>query len=188
MNTKNIVATAVFAALTIVLNPAISGIGIPAPYAPFLIYGLWEIPIVTAAFLYGLKRGISIAALNTVVLLALFPGALPTGPFYNLAAVLSMLLGIFIVKKIPFLNKTEDSFDVRTTALFTIFGMTSRAAIMAAINYTFLRFPPPIGFAFPEEVIMATIPLTVLFNATLSLYTIPLGRLVSKLIRSNAKR
>lgn len=188
MNAKNITITAVFAALTIVLNPAISGIGIPAPYAPFLIYELWEIPIVVAVFLYGLKFGISIAALNTVALLALFPGALPTGPFYNLAAVLSMLFGIFIANKIRLSNKPEDSFRVKRTALYTIFGMTLRVTIMTVINYTFLRFPPPVGFAYPEEVIIATIPLTGLFNATLSLYTIPLGSSIAKLIRSNAKR
>ncbi|MEM0313364.1 MAG: hypothetical protein QW056_05615 [Candidatus Bathyarchaeia archaeon] len=187
MNAKNVTITAVFAALTIVLNPAISGIGIPAPYAPFLIYELWEIPIVIAAFIYGLKFGISIALLNTMALLALFPGALPTGPFYNLAAVLSMLLGIFIVKKICTSSRSRDSFGVGGTALYTIFGMTSRVAIMTVINYTFLRFPPPVGFAFPEEVIIATIPLTVLFNATLSLYTIPLGSAIAKLIISNAK-
>src|SRR3989337_4238671 len=100
MNTKTITTTIVFAAVTVALNPAISGIAVPAPYAPFLLYQIWEIPIVAAFVLISRKSGVAIAILNAAVLFALFPGFLPMGPFYNLIAVLSMLSGIYIVHRI----------------------------------------------------------------------------------------
>ena len=48
MNTKAISLTIVFTALTVALNPNLTGIFLAAPYAPFLIYQIWEIPIVAA--------------------------------------------------------------------------------------------------------------------------------------------
>src|SRR3990170_1428712 len=100
MNTKTLALTIVFAAVTIALNPAFTNLALPAPYALFLYYQIWEIPIVVAFVLSGPKSGVTIAVLNTAVLLAVFPGASPTGPFYNLAADLSMLLGIFLAFKL----------------------------------------------------------------------------------------
>ena len=102
MNAKILAVIIVFASLTVVLNPAVTGIGVPAPYLPFLVYQIWEVPIVVLFLLVGPKYAIPIAVLNAFVLLALFigPGGLPTGPFYNLAASLSMLLGVYIAHKI----------------------------------------------------------------------------------------
>src|SRR3990172_9055780 len=96
MQTKTLTLTIIFAVLTVILNPDISKISLPAPYAPFLIYQIWEIPIVAAFLLLNIKSAIAIAGLNAVVLLAIFPGASPLGLFYNLAAILSMLLGIYV--------------------------------------------------------------------------------------------
>ena len=97
MDSRPIAAIIIFSALAIMLN--LSPIKIPAPYAPFLIYQIWEIPIVAAFLLYGSKVGVAVSILNTIALLAIFPGALPTGPLYDLAAVLSMLFGIYIIHK-----------------------------------------------------------------------------------------
>ncbi|MCJ7793557.1 hypothetical protein MUP42_01345, partial [Candidatus Bathyarchaeota archaeon] len=82
MKTKTLSLIIIFVALTTALN--IAGPKIPAPYAPFLYYQIWEIPIVAAFLTVGPKTGVSVAALNTLILLAVFPGNLPTGPFYNL--------------------------------------------------------------------------------------------------------
>ena len=51
MNTKTVATIAVFSALAIALN--LSPFKIPAPFAPFLIYQIWEIPIVAAFLLFG---------------------------------------------------------------------------------------------------------------------------------------
>lgn len=103
MDTKTVAVITVFAALTIALN--LSPVKIPAPYAPYLIYQLWEIPIVAAFLLYGWRVGLLITIINTLILIIVFPGVLLTGPLYNLAAVMSMLLGVGIVGKSVYVGR-----------------------------------------------------------------------------------
>jgi len=185
MNTKTIASIIIFAALTIALNLS-SPIKIPAPYAPWLIYQIWEIPIVAAFLLYGAVVGFTIAVLNTLVLLAVFPGELPTGPLYNLAAILSMLLGMMLVKKI--IDRHSRRFgETPSSILVTSSGIIFRMMTMAFVNWAFLRFPPPVGFSMPEEAIIMYVPLVVIFNATLALYTIPLGYFVARAVKSGVK-
>jgi len=182
MKTRTIATIVVFAALSIALN-LLSPIRIPAPYAPFLIYQIWEIPIVAAFLLYGALAGSMIAVLNTVVLLAVFPGELPTGPFYNLAAILSMFLGIIVAQKIS--ERYPDSFgDTSLGIMVTSAGIFLRTVAMALVNWVFLRFDPPVGFSLPETAILAYVPLVILFNATLALYTIPSGYVLAKAVKS----
>lgn len=184
MNTKTIAVIIVFAALTIALN--LSPIKFPAPYAPFLIYQIWEIPIVTAFLLYGNRVGIPIAILNTLILLLVYPGLLPTGPLYNLAAVLSMLLGIGIIKL--FVERHSPKNQALLAGLFTVSGVILRTVAMIIVNYVFLRFPPPVGYGLNEETTIAYIPLVTIFNVTLALYTIPIGFSLAKLVKASIKR
>jgi hypothetical protein len=58
---------------------------------------------------------------------------------------------------------------------------------MSLINYTFLPFPPPIGFGMPTEAVVASLPVIGFFNATLALYTIPIGYLLDRIIRLRMK-
>jgi len=236
MDSKTIAFIIVFAALTVALN--LSPIKIPAPYAPFLIYQIWEIPIVAGFLLYGPRVGIPISIINTVVLLGVFPGELPTGPFYNLAAVLSMLFGIYITHRFSAmrLRSIEISgaiavvmtflsiytafqpglFDVTIILIFVEFvswiifivtlfsrvleqkqgvvlaisstvGVIFRVGLMTIVNWAFLPFPPPIGFGLPEHVVIATLPIIGVFNATLALYTIPVGYLLARTVSSSIK-
>jgi len=184
MNAKTISFAAVFAALTIVLN---SGpFKIAAPFAPFLYYQIWEIPIVAAFLLYGPLMGIAIAIVNTLVLLIIFPGMLPTGPLYNLAAVLGMLLGMYVAHKfIP-----QHSGRQKQT-IFTVFsttlGIVSRVGVMSFVNWSFLRYPPPVGFSIPDPVLTAMLPVIGLFNATLALYTIPMGYILARAVCSGIR-
>jgi len=177
MNSRTLASVAVFAALTVVLN--LSPAKVPAPYMPFLFYQIWEIPIVAAFLFSGPFAGVIIAVVNTLVLLGLFPGALPTGPLYNLAAVLGMLLGIYFSHKLlrqAFGKQSEAMLTTSSTAL----GIVLRVAIMTVVNYSLLRFPPPVGYSMPEGAIILTLPLIGLFNATLALYTIPLGYVLAR--------
>jgi len=184
MNSKDVAALSIFTALTVALN--LSPFKIPAPYAPFLFYQLWEIPIVAAFALYGPLMAITISVLNTIVLLILFPGALPTGPLYNLAAVLTMLLGIYLahlmMKKEP-LSQRFTALNLLATGL----GISFRVVVMTLVNWAFIRYPPPIGFSMPEEVILGILPLVALFNATLALYTIPIGFTLARAVSSGVK-
>jgi len=180
MDSKKISVIAVFTALTIVLN--MSPIKIPAPYAPFLFYQIWEIPIVTASLLYGFGTGTIISIINTLVLLVSFPGALPTGPIYNLIATLSTLFGIYITYKF-ITNRFKIQQDAFATAVSTVSGIIARVITMTIINWICLPLPPPIGFGMPKEAITPLIPLIGFFNATLALYTIPVGFILERAVR-----
>jgi riboflavin transporter FmnP len=185
MDTKKMAAVTIFAALTIALN--LSPAKIPAPYAPFLYYQIWEIPIVAAFLIYGALVGVIVSIINSIVLLAVFPGSLASGPFYNLAAVLGMLLGLIIAKKLVGRNPKEHK-ESLTSILSTTLGTISRVGIMTVIDWIFLRFPPPVGFSMPEEAIVYVwLPLIAIFNATLALYTIPSGYFLARVVKKGIR-
>jgi len=187
MNTKALATTIVFAALTVALNPGVSGIGVPAPYAPFLIYGLWEIPIVAAFLLISPASGIIISLLNAAVLFVFFPGPLPTGPFYNLIALSSMLLGLYIAQR--FINRgvAHQQKVLKIAAASTILGIILRVAVMTVVNYVTLQQPYPIGFELDEMAVLAFLPAGALFNGTVVLYTIPMGEFIANVVKSQLK-
>jgi len=177
MNTKRLTLIIVFIALTVALN--VAGPKIPAPYAPFLIYQIWEIPIVVAFLAMGPKVGVAITVVNSLILFAVFQGSLPSGPFYNLIAVLAMLLGIYIPYKIvsrgnskeslgSVLQKHLKSISVATTAL----AIVLRIAVTTPTNYIALQLPYPFGFGLNSSGSVALLPLIALFNATVTLYTV----------------
>jgi riboflavin transporter FmnP len=170
VKTKTLAIIAVFTAISVAL--VISPAKFPAPFAPFLKYQIWEIPIVAAFLLYGSSIGFSITVMNTVVLLAVYPGDLPTGPLYNLAAVSSMLLGVYLAQRfVPSFSRRYELHVILSTA----FGCVLRVGCMSAVNWAFLRYPYPVGYSLPADAIIAMLPIIGLFNATLVLYTIPLG-------------
>lgn len=184
MDSKRLSTVAVFAALTIALN--LSSFKIPAPYAPFLYYQVWEIPIVAAFLLYGPLIGFYVAVINTLVLLIWFPGDLPVGPLYNLAAILGMLLGIYVahIFVAGHLGVKRESV---VTASSTILGIVSRTVLMTLVNWIFLRYPYPIGFSIPEEAVIVMLPIIGFFNATLALYTIPVGYILARAVSYGIK-
>lgn len=184
MNTKTIANIVVFTALTIAVN--LWGPKIPAPYLTFLKYQIWEIPIVTAFLLLGPLVGGFIAVANTLMLFVVYPGDLPTGPLYNLAAVLGMLFGIYLIHKILVKRFTKQN-EAIVIIFSTMFGIILRVGIMTIINYTLLRYPSPVGYSIPEEGILTMLPLISIFNATLALYTIPVGHFIAKAVRSAIK-
>ena len=192
MNTKKLSLTIVFAALTIALNPTFTYIGFYAPFAQGLVYQIWEIPIVVAFLIISPIAGLAISLLNTAVLFAIFPGILPTGPAYNLAATLSMQVGIFaaltIGKRIS-CKKDQDTnvlFKAKWATVSTAFGMLTRVAFMSVILYFALPQPSPIGFAsfgFDQRATILYLPAAAFFNATLALYTIPIGFLIAQRVQ-----
>lgn len=172
-------AAAVFSALTVALN--LSPLKFPAPYLPFLYYQVWEIPIVVAFLLFGPATAVSVSIINTVALIALFPGALPTGPIYNLAAVLSMLAGVYgaqwLTKKLG--KKQKEVFLI---IMATLLGVALRVAAMSLVNWEFIKYPPPVGFSMPEEAVIVIMPFVAFFNSSLAAYTVPAGYFLAKTI------
>jgi riboflavin transporter FmnP len=193
LNTKTLSLTIVFAALAIALNPTFTYIGFYAPFAQGLVYQIWEIPIVVAFLLISPIAGLSISLVNTAVLFAIFPGALPTGPIYNLAATLSMQVGIYsahIIAKKVYRGKPDKAgaeLGPKWAALSTTTGILTRVAFMSVVLYFALPQPSPIGFSFPLAVTIGYLPFAAFFNATLALYTIPIGYLIANRIQKILK-
>lgn len=183
-DSKKIAVVVVFTAVSVAL--VFSPAKIPAPYAPFLVYQIWEIPIVAAFLLYGLSVGVSITTLNTIILLIIYPGALPTGPLYNLAAILSMLCGIYIVRKfaVRFFSRQR---EIALTVFSTAVGVTARVGVMSIVNWICLQYPYPIGYNLPAEAVIAYLPLIGVFNGTLALYTIPTGYFLARAINTRIR-
>jgi riboflavin transporter FmnP len=193
MNTKALAATAVFAALTIALNPAFTNIFFYAPFAQGLVYQIWEIPVIVAFLIISPLAGVTISLLNTAVLLVVFPGALPTGPFYNLAATLSMQLGIYtayVFAKRVTKGKAENAnstYEPKWAVLSTAMGIVFRVVAMTIVLYFALPQNPPIGFAFPETLMLGYLPFAAIFNASLALYTILTAYVIARLVKKNLK-
>ncbi len=192
MNTKQLALIIIFTALAAALN--IFGPKIPFPLLPFLYFQLWEIPIVTAFLMVGPRSGIIVSIINTLILLVVFPGALPTGPLYNFAAVLAMFLGIYLPYWLAkrgsktenfggYLRKNIVLFGVSATALGTIF----RVLVMTVINYVALPQPYPIGIPIPEPAVVPLLPLIGVFNAIVALYTIPISIGITVAVASRVK-
>jgi riboflavin transporter FmnP len=180
LNTKTLALTIIFTALTIAIN--IAGPKIPAPYAPFLQYQLWEIPIVIGFVFIGIREGIFISVVNALVLLVYNPGPILMGPFYNLLAVLSMMVGFYIPYRLAMRGYTLESIKQmtkqRVTLLFvstTVVAIIMRVAIMSITNYFALPQGAPIGLSVPLSGTIAILPLIAAFNASVVAYTIPMG-------------
>ena len=185
MKAREIAVISIFAALTISLN--LSPLKIPAPYAPFLVYQIWEIPIVVSYLIYGARTAIALAFLNMLILLVVFPGALPTGPLYNFVAVVSMISGLYLVKRlIP--EKTKGKREVLAVIGLTASGIFLRTVVMLFVNYSLLPYPPPVGFGLPSQAVIFYMPLVGFFNASLALYTIPAAYFLARIVAPAAVR
>jgi riboflavin transporter FmnP len=188
LNTKKLSLTIVFAALAIALNPTFTQIQLNFPFAQGLIYQIWEIPIVIAFLIISPVAGLSVSLLNTAVLFAIFPGALPTGPAYNLAASLSMQVGIFAAVAIGkrfFCSKNPETnilSKAKWATVATVMGVLTRVVFMSVLLYFVLPQPAPFGYGsygFDQTATIAYLPFAAFFNATLALYTIPIGWLIA---------
>jgi hypothetical protein len=73
------------------------------------------------------------------------------------------------------------------TAYATGIGILFRVVVMTFVNYVALHFlsEAMVGVELPEAGIVAVLPLVVLFNITIALYTIPIGCIVAKIISKN---
>ncbi len=170
--TQRIAFVANLAAISVLLDLIFD---IPAPYAPFLKYEFWEIPIVVAFIAAGFGTGLVVGVINVLVLEFTKPG-IPSGPWFNFAALLSMVAGIYIAEKVL----RHEGIKASNVALFTAFGALARVAVMTFVNLVLLPLPYPVGFSLPLQAVVALLPLIGLFNLTLSLYTIPIAYIVVK--------
>jgi len=190
MNTKAITITIAFAVIAIVLT----AIKIPAIVLQGFNHRIYEIPIVIAFFLFGPKIGISVGFLHLVGHIIFFPAGLNFIAYpMGFVAILNMMLGIYLAKKLIMRKRLRDNACVgnRAVIYLTFFGTLSRVAISTILDYAILyRYLMPliIGRSIPEIFILSTIvPGIFLFNAIVSLYTIPLSYFIAKKVNKNLK-
>jgi len=171
-SSRKVALVAVFTSLAAILNLLIS---VPDPGATFLFFEVWEIPILAALLIIGIRGATTVAVLNAVVLEAVKPGALPTGPLYNLIAVLSTFVGVLLAKR------ATDTWKLRRKILWisaTAAGASVRTLAMTLVNWIVLPLPYPIGFG-SFGVTAAAVPSLLvpigIFNFIVALYSVPLA-------------
>ncbi|TLX96015.1 MAG: ECF transporter S component, partial [Thaumarchaeota archaeon] len=126
-NSRRLSLEALLTALAVILNLTIS---FPAPYATFLTYEIWEVPIVLALLILGVRSGVTVAVLNSVVLELVKPGAIPAGPLYNFAAMVAMFVGILAAQRVA----KRRGWGVGTLiAASTSLGVLTRTSIMTVV-------------------------------------------------------
>ena len=177
--TQELALIAMFTAIVYVLRITIE---IPFPLASYLKLEIWEIPIYIALISFRFRTSLSVAAL-TFLLVQVFSTGLPPGPAYNLIAILSVMLGILIIKRIS--NNRIDSIK---TIILTIFTATIlRIVIMTIVNATVLPMDAPFGYNIPPEVLPSMLIITGIFNALITVYSVFLAAIISIKINNKNK-
>ncbi|MDG6921825.1 MAG: hypothetical protein JRN67_00855 [Nitrososphaerota archaeon] len=174
--TQMLTGIALFAALAIMLNFVIK---VPAPYAPFLFYEVWEIPIIAVLLIFGMYSALTVSVLNAAVLIVAFPGSLPTGPLYNLAAIIVTLAAISVSHSLGSKVKLGPR---NLIIIATGSAILVRSVAMVVFNFLLLPLPAPIGFTLPPASLLPLLPLIGFFNATVALYSVPIAYAVVKAV------
>jgi riboflavin transporter FmnP len=186
VNTKELALIIAFAALAIVLNPVILGIGVPFFSQ---IYNVWEIVVMAAFLLMGFKGGISVALLNAAFLFSVYPGpSRALFPLVNTIAVSSMMVGIYFANQLTRKNSQDQPpSKARKITLYTAFAITFRLIAMLPITYTLLHYH--IGVTPPSEsaIFMIALPLQTFYHVTITLYTVPISYFIAKIVSKNLK-
>jgi riboflavin transporter FmnP len=184
MDTKAISLTIALAALALALNPAISGLGLPFPPLPGLIFNLWETVIIIAFFLTGFKGGLAVALLNTVFLLVVYPGpSRALYPLTNTVAVSAMMVGIYLANKIATRKLSEEKKPSpgKTPVYYTASAMVLRIIVMAPLMLALLYLTGV------QDLAAAVLPVQAVYNIIQTLFTIPIGYFVASIVNKNFK-
>lgn len=188
MNAKEIALIVSFAGIAIVLNPAISGLGIPYPPVPNLIFNVWEIPVIAVFLLFGFKFGMSVAGINALFLFSVWPG--PSRPFYAIGtafSAFSMMLGIYAMFKVVGHRLPAETFANRTkiVSAATAFAIFLRIVILATYMYGLLKSPV---YNMPDLAIFSVVlPWQAVYNVAQPIITVPLAFIIARGVNKNVK-
>jgi len=178
--TQELALIAMFTAIVYVLRITIE---IPFPLASYLKLEIWEIPIYIALICFRFRTSLSVAAL-TFILVQVFSTGLPAGPAYNLIAILSVMLGILIIKKIN--NNKINNIKIIIIAVVT--STILRIVIMTTVNATVLPLGPPFGYNIPPEALPTMLLITGIFNGLVTIYSVFLAAIISIKIDNKNKK
>jgi hypothetical protein len=138
----------------------------------------------------GFLDGATVAVLNTLLLEAYRPGALPVAPLYNLIAQLSMFAGVLPIHRVA--ARRGWGYEKLVPAA-TLGGAALRTAVMTVVNAIILPLPFPVGFGSglfpvtPAQVPGLLVPIGI-FNFTVAIYTIPISYTLAKAVESRYGR
>jgi hypothetical protein len=80
-------------------------------------------------------------------------------------------------------DSQHENLGTKPVTYFTAFGTLTRVALSTFVTYILYRFLLPlVGLSLSDAQIMALIPVVMLFDLTLSLYTIPIGYLMARIV------
>lgn len=181
LESKKISLVIVFAVISIVLNLRYPGLVVPS-FVPGLWFYFWEIPIVVALLLLGLKCAVSIALINGVFLFLAYSGPGFNNPVAHLLSSLTTLLGIFLAKKLIIgrYSRKQEMSKTKVTIISTGFTMLIRVLIMIPFVFLGLLLLTTI----PEETIIALLPLVALYDAVVVAYTFPVAYFIETKIKN----
>jgi uncharacterized membrane protein len=188
MNAKQLALVIAFAALAIALN----AIRIPAFFWPGNFFTLAEIPVVIAFLLFGVRIGVFVGFLNLLGQLAFFlinPVYLVAYPM-GFVATLLMLLGVYTAcRLIRNKDPTQSWGERKKLIISTLFAALLRGAIMPIIDYKIFYgvLLPMFGYSLPESYVVGLIPIFILFNLIVSLYTVPIAFTVALQVKKVLK-
>ncbi len=168
-NSRKLALVALFTALAIILNFLIS---VPDPGATFLFFEVWEVPIYAILLILGVRSAATVAVLNALVLEVVKPGSLPTGPLYNLIAILATFSGILLAKR------ASGSGELGRRVLWVpaaVAGACIRTLVMTLVNWIVLPVPPPIGFGLERTAVTAYLVPIGVFNFIVAIYSVPVA-------------
>jgi hypothetical protein len=188
MNTKEVALCSIFTAIAI----ALERVRIPAVFAPIQFY-FWEIPIVIAALLFGLKFGFSVAALSAFGQALIFPRALGfLFPIWNLIEMSAALVGVYLAQRLITwrISRTsqEKAFKkIKPVVYFTASVMAVRFAVTPFVNFFMYKYMMPIvvGQSFSDAYIIALTPALLVFDAILVFYSVPTSYIIAKMLNKN---
>jgi riboflavin transporter FmnP len=179
MNAKAVAMCSLFVALNIVLYR----VRVPVPLFQFYF---WEIPIVVAMLLFGFKFGLSVAVLSAFFQALIFPPALGIiFPIWNIIAMSTTLIAVGLTRWLITTWRSSGSGTSNLSAKPMIFlviaALILREAVMPFVNYFMWKFMVPLaGQATSDVVVMGAVTASLIYDAILVLYTVPIGYLIAK--------
>ncbi len=187
LQTKTIALVITLSALSIVLNPTISKLAVPAPFllGTNLVFQFFEIPILIAFLLMGIKPGLMVALINSVAMVFIYPGRTFLYPVANLLAVTAVIVGVYLAITL-YSHRTQVSHLTgnRVILYSTISGILFRVIVM--IPWWFAS--SLLVRSVPIPAILSTVlPVEVFYNAILTLYTIPIAYIIAKTINRSLR-
>lgn len=183
MNSKSIALAITFATVAIASN----AVKVPAVIYPNNFFQVSQIPIVVAFLLFGFKIGVLVGFLNLLGALFLFPLGVAGLIVYTMdfISLFPMFVGLCLGRTLVTRGDEFARFCLmkKHVVWLTIGAIAVRGSLMPLVDYGLVNhilLPLILGFQRSETMIIALIPVFVLYNVIVALYTVPVAYFIAK--------